>query len=100
MFEQTITLFKKIFNKETRQDEYIAQIINNVLYDSISSISTIKNGVEAKFTATVVIPNVSLDIKEGDYIAPGEQTDYRKGNIVKGVDYKKFGSLDHIEVLL
>ncbi len=101
MFNQTITIFKKILNKATRQDEYKAQIINNALYDNSSALSTLKNGVEAKYKAVITIPDTSFNIEIGDVICEGIELDYKKGHTVIAVDYKNFNSgLDHIEVLV
>lgn len=100
MFEDIITLFIKEYDKATRKDTFVKQVIHEVFYDSISSLTSKKHGVEKGFEATIIIPDISIKIKAGDIIAKGEVDNKELGYTVKKVDYKDFGGLQHIEVLL
>lgn len=81
MFTKTITIFNKWFNKETRQDEYIRAVIENVYCDSTESIKVQGQGVVSSDATTVIIPSSNARMK--DYVSPREYQELSKEQAIK-----------------
>lgn len=99
MFPHKITIHSRKFDKIKREDIIVSQQIEGVLIDYTTKLINIKNGVESKVNASIIIPNVNYKIEVGDLISLDGILE--KAFTVIAVNVIKNGSpLDHIEILV
>lgn len=101
------TLYRRIYNPQTRLDTWQREFIPAVWWFRSESSSVDADGLHRADTVTVRIPDISIQIKKEDILVKGEcDVDIQKPSDledveaikVMAVNYNNFGDTPHIKV--
>lgn len=73
--------------------------VSTCMWQDIEGIEVKKYGAENADSAAIYIPNATITVEKGEYIAKGTETDLHNALLITSVSYKNYSaSLNHIQI--
>ena len=106
MFPKTVTFFHKVFNKDTREDEFVRYVVKGVHFEHTKALTVANTKLQASDDVEIVIPletvrKSDLKLKKDDVVVLSEvEFNIESTHDLQDYDYLKVTAIHYNDYAL